>query len=335
VLPLRNPFFETMADHADDGGDDNIFVYTGGSIPQHLRDTITHARVHKTVKIITRESFRYCRNLVSVEMHDGVEIVEQLAFAGCFSLRGINLSGVRVIEEYVFHSTALENVEFGDKLESIGQCAFATTSLRKIQLPKVRVIGNNAFASCYQLTEAKLPGIETIGLFGFYNCRCLRRVDIPLKCDLLGEKVFYDCENLSQVKVDLVGGIDKTISSLLLERWRNEMKDEIDRINRDLPNTGRYVKTVEIQQWMERVMRRIEHYKNEHYILLKEFTTLLELALWKAKLDESQDERSLGSGHHQPAKKAKIDTKASRQEKRITSGANIVIKNVLSFLKLE
>jgi len=60
------------------------------------------------------------------------------------------------------------------------------------------------------------------------------------------------------------------------------------------------------------------------------FTTLLELALWKAKLDESQDERPLGN-----AKKAKIDVKAARQEQRITSGANIVIKNVLPFLKLE
>ena len=84
---------------------------------------------------------------------------------------------------------------------------------------------------------------------------------------------------------------------------------------------------------MERVIHRIEHYKSEHYALLKKFTTLLELALWKAKLDESQYERSLG--RDQSAKKAKIDMNAARQEKRITSGASIVIKNVLPFLKLE
>ena len=84
---------------------------------------------------------------------------------------------------------------------------------------------------------------------------------------------------------------------------------------------------------MERVIRRIEHYKSEHRELLKEFTTLLELALWKAKLDESQDERALG--RDQQAKKAKFDMKTVRQEKRITSGASIVIKNVLPFLKLE
>ena len=104
-------------------------------------------------------------------------------------------------------------------------------------------------------------------------------------------------------------------------------------INQVLPNTDPDDKTAVIQQWMRSVLDRIEHYKSEHYVLLKEFTTLLELALWEVKLDESQDERSLGSD--QPAKKAKIDVEAARQEKRITSGASIVIKNVLPFLKLE
>ena len=111
------------------------------------------------------------------------------------------------------------------------------------------------------------------------------------------------------------------------------MKGEIDRINQVLPNTGLFDKTEKIHQWMRSVLQRITHYKSEHYILLKDFTTLLELALWKVKLDESQDERSLGMD--QPTKKAKIDVKATRQEQSITSGASIVIKNVLPFLKLE
>ena len=325
-----------MADQAHEGGDgdDNIFVYMGGSIPQHLRDTITHVRVHKSIKIIRSNAFLNCYRLVSIEMHDGVEIIGDHAFAGCSRLRGIKLSGVREIEHYAFHNTALENVEFGDKLEIIGQYAFASTSpLRKLQLPKVRVIRNNAFANCQQLAEAEFSkDLETVGRAVFYNCPRLRRIAIPLKCDLLGDKVFYDCANLSQV--DLVGRVHKTtVASLLLDSWRNEMISEIDRINQSLPHSPGYDKTNPIRRWMGRVLDRIEHYKNEHFILLKEFTTLLELALWKAKLDESQEERSHGSD--QPAKKAKIDMKAARQEKRITSGASIVIKNVLPFLKLE
>jgi hypothetical protein len=35
-------------------------------------------------------------------MHDGVKIVEDHSFCNCRSLRGINLSGVRVIEKNAF-----------------------------------------------------------------------------------------------------------------------------------------------------------------------------------------------------------------------------------------
>ncbi len=326
-------------DHADDRDDgSDVFIYMGGLIPQHLRGTITHVRVHKSVKIIRARAF-YCRyNLVSIEMHDGVKIIEEFSFNGCTSLRSINLLGVRVIGKYAFYNClALENVEFGDMLETIGNWAFANTSLRNTKLAKVRIIGPYAFANCQELSEVELSeDLERIGGRAFGNCPRLRRIAIPLKANMFNEVdsdcVFIHCNALSRVY--LVGGIHKTVSSLLLESWRNEMNDEIDRINLQLlPITAHNNKTGVIQDWMERVPERIEHYKSEHYTLLKEFTTLLELALWKVKLDESQDERSIGSD--QQAKKVKIDMKAARQEQRITSGANIVIKNVLPFLKLE
>ena len=72
------------------------------------------------------------------------------------------------------------------------------------------------------------------------------------------------------------------------------------------------------------------HYKAEHNRLLKEHMTLLELAVWKAKLEERDD----NSTQKVQAKRARIDEESSREEKRITSGADIVIKNVLPFLKL-
>ena len=74
----------------------------------------------------------------------------------------------------------------------------------------------------------------------------------------------------------------------------------------------------------------MEHFRNEHRVLLKEATTLLELAIWKAKLDEKEDCSIEGR-----AKKAKIDTAGARINRRITSGANIVIRNVLPFLQLD
>ena len=122
-----------MADN--NGGDNNsAFVYMGGN--QRVPEDVTHVRIHKSVKNIPRRAFSNCIRLISIEMHDGVEIIEEDAFWCCESLRGIKLPGVRVIGNHAFYNCkALEALEFGDKLETIGSNSFAFTSLRSIKLP--------------------------------------------------------------------------------------------------------------------------------------------------------------------------------------------------------
>ena len=100
------------------------------------------------------------------------------------------------------------------------------------------------------------------------------------------------------------------------------MNAEIDRINSDLEDTPGNHKTRAIRQWIESVLERLNHYKTEHKALLKEAMTLLELALWKAKLLDENEE-----GHIN-------DEVARKKERRITSGASDVINNVLPFLAL-
>lgn len=81
--------------------------------------------------------------------------------------------------------------------------------------------------------------------------------------------------------------------------------------------------TIPIQRWIRSVLDRMEHYKAEHRILLKKALKLLELTLWKAKLEENR---------------SNIDTESVavvRKEASSTCGANIVIKNVMPFLALK
>ena len=111
------------------------------------------------------------------------------------------------------------------------------------------------------------------------------------------------------------------------------MISEINRINQILPNTHADDKAEEIRRWVDSVMDKTDHYKAEHSRYVKEGITLLELALWKAKLGEKDNKED--SSTEGQRKKAKVDTKAARKEKRITCGADMVIKNVLPFLKLE
>ena len=78
-------------------------------------------------------------------------------------------------------------------------------------------------------------------------------------------------------------------------------------------------------------MDKMDHCKALHRRYVKEAITLLELALWKAKLGEKDENCAEGR-----TKTANIiDAESVRKEKRITCGADTVIKNVLPFLKLE
>ena len=325
-----------MADHADDedeNDDGDIFVYRGGRAPQHVINVL----IDESVAEIEDKAFSGCQNLLQVDSHDGLRKIGKRAFSWCVSLRRINLKSAVDIEEWAFYSCVnLADVEFGDRLETIGTGAFAYCSLQHLKLPSVTTIGYEAFFKCKHLAEIELSDrLESMGIGAFCRCERLQRIAIPLKRDLFEFSDIYHkynqfdgCEQLTTV--DLIGGIRKTVASLHMESWRVDTLAAINRINEVLPNTLADEKTDEIQRWMEVVMDKIDLYKAEHYRYVREGISLLELALWKAKLDETYDHPV--EGHR---KKAKVDTKAARKEKRITCGADIVIKNVFPFLKLE
>ena len=349
---------------ADD--DDDIFVYMGSN--QRVPDDVRRARIHKSVKIVQARAFKDRRQLIYVEFHDGIEIIEEEAFSGCPLRGGIKLLGVKIIKEWAFRDcNDLTDVEFGDKLETIEFGAFIFCySLKNIKLPSVRTIGFRAFAGCDELFDVEFgEALRTLEGEAFSSCFKLKRIALPLKDYMIEDNVFLFCPKLTTV--DLVGGIHKTVASLHDESWRNEMNNEINRINQTLPTveqdqslpTIESIKTAVIQQWMESVIDRLDHYKAEHKALLKEATTLLELALWKTKLgDNVKDEKVAMEMERLTARKKNCVTSCARKviknvlrvvevrtrrggrerarkELSVTSGADVVIKNVLPFLKLE
>jgi hypothetical protein len=334
-----------MADHADDDGVDGdifeynedgvryvIFIYRGGRAPQH----VTHVIIDKSVEVIEENAFSDCICLVQVETHDGITKVGNRAFFNCGCLTSIKLKSTVEIGDMAFFECGLKEVEFGDKLETIGTSAFVCCcgKLERLKLPSVIAIETEAFFNNRVLTDVELSErLEKIGTRGFYNCRSLQRIAFPLKRDLFSFRRKYNqfdrCEQLVTVDLVGVGGIHKTVASFHMECWRIEMIAEIDRINLVLPTTPANEKTAAIKQWMDSVIDKMDHYKEEHHRYVKEATTLLELALWKSKLVEI--ECSL----EPEAKKAKIDADNARMERRVTSGAGTVIKNVLPFLQLK
>ena len=302
--------------------DNKIFVYMGGD--QRVPDGVRRARIHKSVKIVRARAFQFCQQLIYVEFHDGIEIIEDFAFHLCTSLRGpIKLLGVRIIKERAFCGCSkLTDVEFGDRLETIGLCAFnSCAALKKIKIPSVRTIEKWAFCFCDELSDVEFgDGLMTLQEQAFRTCPELKRIALPLKSIMMGDLAFGQCPMLTTV--DLVGGIHQTVASFHMESWRSEMMDEFNRINQILPTVDK--KTEAIKQWMRSTFRQLNHK------LLKEATTLLELALWKANLSDNNG----CEGEREGVRTTRGSRKRARKEICVTSGADIVIKNVLPFLQL-
>jgi len=321
----------------DDQPVGGIYVYRGGQAP----DNITHAIIDKSVKVIDEEAFENNKNLLSVDTHDGIDSISRAAFGGCVSLAHLDIRSVRILHSYAFADSGLTEVDC-DNLEIIEDRVFSCCrSLRRITFPKVRRIGACAFEEA-ALTEVLFSEtLERVSINAFYANGPLRRICLPLDAEILfrdksaclryDPHIFGDCDNFSTV--ELIGGIHETVSSLHMESWGNDMRKDITRINRTLPSIPSNQKTNVIRWWLQSVHSRIEHYKTEHIKVLKEATVLLELALWKAKLDD--DNEGGNDSLEAPTKKVKVDVGRARDERRVTSGANIVIKNVLPFLKLK
>ena len=346
-----------MADHAVEDDDGDIVIYRGGRVPfiyrgrqyVHVPQHVTHVLIDRSVSDIEENAFEYCENLVQVDTHEGIRRVGKWAFCGCKSLRRINLkSVVEIDKEAFFECKNLESVKFGDRLQTIGEEAFAyCTSLKHLKLPSIITIERRAFDCCTHLTDIEFSEfLETIEVGAFWNCERLQRIAVPLNRDLFEfdyieqeDQIEFDdfdrdytqfanCEQLTTVHLVGAEGIQKTVASLHMESWRTEILAEINRINQVLPNTPAHAKTNEIKRWMDAdpYSYKLSRYKRLHKRYVKEGITLLELALWKAKLSEKRERRP---------KRAKFDAESYRRNKRVTCGADIVIKNVLPFLQLE
>ena len=206
------------------GGDDDVFVYTGGE--QQVPRDVKRVRIAENIDTIPESIFEHCAQLIEVEGHNKLNKIEEWAFNNCPSLRRVtNMTGVIEIEKFAFQNcSALSEIEFG-KLEIIGSGAFAyCRSFRSISMPSIRRIGDSAFMSCVALTDAVFgKDMERIEEYAFQNTP-LRRIVIPLKDNfIIDNTAFIFCENLSRVDTH-AGEIHKTISSLHMERWRNEME---------------------------------------------------------------------------------------------------------------
>lgn len=148
------------------------------------------------------------RNLLHVEIPDGVERIGARWFAGSKVL-GIHIpASVAGLEQEAFYSCQkLRVVTFaeGSRLERICERAFAKTSVVKVTIPAaVMTIERDAFRDCRSMKsvffqqESKL---KTIGTRAFLGTK-ITSFTAPEHLRSIGELAFCDCQRLTAVTLN-------------------------------------------------------------------------------------------------------------------------------------
>ena len=119
--------------------------------------------------------------------------ISPYAFADAKYLESVKISAARVGILAFYNCVALEEADFGERLEDIDTGAFSYCgALLKADLPSSLLrIGENAFIHCDSLTEVYLKeGLAEIGSYAFAYCGMLGEVEIPASVVSMGSGVF-------------------------------------------------------------------------------------------------------------------------------------------------
>jgi len=296
--------------------DDRVDFEYAGQQPTPIN--VTHVRFHSSVTEIYTDAFKKCYRLQELVFHEGLQMIGNRAFFDCTKLESIKLpSTLTEIGKFAFNNcSSLKEVVLNDGLKKIGVKAFEQCkSLQSITIPSsVIEIDSTAFAGCTNLQEVVLSkGLQTINSYAFYNCTSLVDITIPSTVTQIGDRAFQICNSLR--KVELHEGIQKIErfafgSCPLLEKFTfPNLSTRLDTITK----TGHWSevkgKIYEIQVLVETrgseifvsaanmrcgsnwnaIKREIDRMnKLATYYEKKEATSLFELALWKAKIDQTE-----------------------------------------------
>ena len=263
------------------------YVYRGDEEGERIPDEATHIFVDKDCTVILERAFFRHPNIEELICHDKVVKIEEFAFNNCPNLRRVIMPGVKIVDMMAFQMCpALTDVECS-MLEIIREEAFLECfSLKSIDLSSASIVGQCAFHHCRALVHVKFGNkLERIEEETFFGCTSLERITIPLKDGIISaENIFTGCDNLKQVDLNK-GALEETMS-LYLEKWRDNVNEEIDSINETLLYTeaGDYEKTGGkarvIRRWIRAVLFKTVHYNAEHQrILEEEILPTLQLSL--------------------------------------------------------
>ena len=298
------------------------YEYTGKD--HHVPNNVKHVRIHSSITKIEDYAFYNRGSLEEVVLNEGLTVIGEYAFSHFSSLQSIAIpSTVTEINQQAFSSIpSLRDVVLNDRLKKIGNSMFRYCSeLQSITIPStVDEICSSALSYCTNLRDVVLSdGLKKIGSSVFQDCPSLEHITIPSTVTEIGNRAFIDCDRLREVVLHneeiQIGdksfkgcvslerfsfpslstrleniiqagqrSIETNMDDIPAVEWRNgELIIPTIRQCREIENPWDLMETVVVkvdEEKLDKVIRLIRYYE------IKEATTLFELALWKAKIDQ-------------------------------------------------
>ena len=153
------------------------------------------------------------------------------------------------------------------------------------------------FACCTSLQSITLPSsLTTIGSYAFTGCNRIREVVIlnerSYDRGIIIKQVMLTCISVRKLNFPKLSTRLENISKI--DHWSNDIEDKIGAIPQIVRRNsdGFLISTrdrEEMVDWKTVQLSFVKLYKLISYYELKEATSLFELALWKAKIDQVDD----------------------------------------------
>ena len=303
----------------------SVLLYEGGEVPMDIKGKLTRIHIGPRVTSIPIYALCGCRNLVELKFNEGLLTIGEEAFYGSKALRRVTLpSTLTELYDGAFGGCSnLAGVKLNEGLQTVGTQAFVDCkALQSVTLPSTLTkLGALSFEGCISLSQVIFLGDERLLNQEFLTPAIYRQDLELLNKEALDEILFdddlddldfpfHDCPSLTDVKISISSALSERLARLSPE-CRVSVEGQI----RNLPRLERMPdgNTVacfplvtkksdngvqyEVEDTNLETMRSL--YQMLQLIAfheLKESSILIELAMWKSKIDANIGEAMLVPG---------------------------------------
>ena len=262
-------------EYIGEGASDVVFEYTGQRVP---RDVV-NVRFHPGVVKVENNAFSFCSHLREVILNEGLQEIGSGAFKDCASLQNISFPSTLIsIQPYAFGGCSkLKEVVLNEGLQKIHINAFTSCSLlESLTLPStITYIDRYTFNYCSNLRDVVLnENIKTLDTWTFTECPVRKLIFRSISTRL--NNIIHAGQTEAKTKMnDIRGAVEWNGSEIFVFAPM--------RIVGRMDYKARLLAWKEVKASLDKIVKLITYYE------VKEAATLLELALWKTKMNQAEE----------------------------------------------